>query len=131
VEVDVVAENWAGPARLMVQRLLAGASGDGGLSGLWSLAKAAQLATLRLALDPATDPDLAMTHAGMDIGEVLEELEWAHPDVRLLAVAVDLGEPPADPDTGREVIAALLVGPLDVVAAVLRAPMGSPPRRRC
>lgn len=67
-------QNWAEPARLMVERLLLD-SDTYGLSGLWSLAKAAQQATLRLALDPAADPDLSMTHTAMDLGEALEELE--------------------------------------------------------
>jgi hypothetical protein len=118
-----VTENWAGPSRAMVERLLLDAGADG-LAGLWSLAKAAQLATLRVALDPAADPDLSMTHAAMDLGELLEELEWVHPDARAGAVAVDLGDPPGDPAGCREVIAALLVGALEVAATVLRAPAG-------
>lgn len=123
VEVGVVTENWAEPARMMVQRLLLDAGPDG-LSGLWSLAKAAQQATLRLALDPAADPDLSMTHAGMDLGELLEELEWSHPAVPTLAAAVDLGDPPADPGACRDIIAFLLVGALEVTATILRAPAG-------
>ena len=78
-EVGVMTENWAEPARMMVERLLLDA-GASGLSGLWSLAKAAQQATLRLALDPAADPDLSMTHAGMDLGELLEACQAAGPD---------------------------------------------------
>ena len=73
-------QNWAEPARLMVERLVLDAGADG-LSRLWSLAKAAQRATLRLALDPCADPDLSMTHAAMDLGELLEEIEWADPAV--------------------------------------------------
>jgi len=107
----------------MVQRLLADASVHG-LTGVWSLAKAAQRATLRLALDPAADPDLSMTHAGMDLGELLEELEWSHPGIATCAVAVDLGGPPGDPVACREAIAALLMGALHVTAAVLRGPAG-------
>ena len=76
-----MAQNWAEPARLMVERLLLDVGADG-LSGLWSLAKAAQRATLRLALDPHADPDLSMTHAAMDLGELLEELEWSDPTCR-------------------------------------------------
>ena len=120
-----MAQNWAEPARLMVERLLLDGGGDG-LSGLWSLAKAAQRATLRLALDPWADPDLSMTHAAMDLGELLEELEWCDPAVVTRAVSVDLGDPPGDPVACRDVIAALLVGALAVTAAALRAP-GEPP----
>lgn len=60
----------------------------------------------------------------MDLGELLEELEWSHPAVPTLAVAVDLGDPPDDLAAGREAVAALLVGALDVAAAALRGPVG-------
>jgi hypothetical protein len=118
-----MAQNWAEPARLMVERLLLD-HGSGGLSGLWSLAKAAQQATLRVALDPHADPDLSMTHAAMDLGELLEELEWADPTVATLAVAVEMGHPPDDPEACRQAIASLLVGALELTAAALRAPAG-------
>ena len=118
-----MARNWTEPARLMVERLVFDGGGDG-LSGLWSLAKAAQRATLRLALDPSADPDLSMTHAAMDLGELLEELEWFDPAVVTRSVSVDLGDPPGDPVACRQVIASLLVGALEVTAAALRAPAG-------
>jgi MFS family permease len=38
-----------------------------------------------------------MTCAAMDLGELLEELEWADPAVPTEAVAVHLGDPPEDP----------------------------------
>ena len=123
LEVVLVTQNWADPARLMVQRLLLNVGSDR-LSGLWSLAKAAQQATLRLALDPYADPDLSMTHAAMDLGELLEELEWSDPAVASLAVAVDMGHPPGDPEACRQAIASLLVGALQLTAAALRAPAG-------
>jgi len=118
-----MARNWTEPARLMVERLVFDGGGDG-LSGLWSLAKAAQRATLRLALDPPADPDLSMTPAAMDLGELLEELEWFDPAVVTRSVSVDLGDPPGDPVACRQVIASLLVGALEVTAAALRAPAG-------
>jgi len=118
-----MARNWTEPARLMVERLVFDGGGDG-LSGLWSLAKAAQRATLRLALDPSADPDLSMTPAAMDLGELLEELEWFDPAVVTRSVSVDLGDPPGDPVACRQVIASLLVGALEVTAAALRAPAG-------
>jgi len=39
-------------------------------------------------------------------------------------VAVELGDPPGDPAVGREAIASLLVGALEMTAAALRAPVG-------
>lgn len=116
-------ESWTEPARLMVQHLVRD-PGVAGLPGLWSLAKAAQRAALLVALDPSADADLAMTQAAMDLGELLEELEWADPAIPSLAVAVDLGDPPDDPVACREAVAALLVGALEVAAAILRGPVG-------
>lgn len=121
LEVMVMPQNWAEPARLMVERLLLDA-GAHQLSGLWSLTKAAQQAALRLALDPAVDSDLSMTHAAMDLAEALEELEWSDPAICSVAVALDLDDPPAVPEECREVIASLLVGAFEVTAAALRAP---------
>ena len=116
-------QNWTEPARLMIERLVVDA-GAHELSGLWSLTKAAQQAALRLALDPAVDSDLSMTHAAMDLAEALEELEWSDPAICSVAVALDLGDPPEDSGQCREVIASLLVGALEVTAAALRAPAG-------
>jgi hypothetical protein len=116
-------QNWTWSARLMVERLLLDA-GAYELSGLWSLTKAAQQAALRLALDPAVDADLSMTHAAMDLAEALEELEWSDPAVAAGAVVLDLGEPPEYSGQCREVIASLLVGALETTAAALRAPEG-------
>jgi hypothetical protein len=70
------------------------------------------------------DSDLSMTHAAMDLAEALEELEWSDPAIAMLAVALDLGDPPAVPEECRAVIASLLVGALEVTAAALRAPAG-------
>jgi hypothetical protein len=42
-----------------------------------------------------------MTHAAMDLGELLEELEWSDPVVATRAVPVDLGDPPDDPVASR------------------------------
>jgi hypothetical protein len=115
-------DKWAEPARLMVERFVDAGAYE--LSGLWSLTKAAQQASLRLALDPAVDFDLSMTHAAMDLAEALDELEWSDPAVAAVAVALDLGDPPTVPKGCREVIASLLVGALEITAAALRAPTG-------
>lgn len=93
------------------------------LSGLWSLVRAAQQSTLCVALDPSADPDLSMTHAAMDLREVLEELEWAHPAVPMMAVAVDVGEPLSDLAACRDTIASLLRRALRA-AAIAPLPSG-------
>jgi hypothetical protein len=106
---------WTQPARVLVDGL------DGGFEGLWSLVFAAQHGALRLALDRGMDDDLSLTLAAMDLGEALEDLEWAHPDLPAVAVALDLGPVPADAVSDcRAAIAELLAGALDVAAEVLR-----------
>src|SRR5205809_531555 len=94
---------WSQPACLLVDRL------DHDFEGLWSLVYAAQHGALRLALDRQVDSDLSLTLAVMDLGEALEELEWAHPQLPAIAVAVDLGPVPDDsvPDC-RAAVAVLL-----------------------
>jgi hypothetical protein len=123
LEVVLDGRELGEPARLMVEQLVLDGGGDG-LSGIWSLAKAAQRATLGLAADPLADPDLSMTQAAMDLGELLEELEWSDPAVVTRSVSVDLGDPSDDPVACRLVVASLLVGALEVTAAALRAPAG-------
>ena len=106
---------WMQPARVLVDRL------DHGLAGLWSLTYAAQHGALRLALDRDVDGDLSLTLAAMDLGEALEDLEWAHPDLPTVAVAVDLGPVPADAVSDcRAALAVLATGGLDMAAEVLR-----------
>jgi hypothetical protein len=95
------------------------------LSGLWSLVIAAQQATLRIALDPSADSDLSMTHAAMDLREVLEELEWAHPAVPMLADAVKVGEPLSDLAAPQDTIASQLRQALQA-AAIAAVPPGNP-----
>ena len=87
-------QNRDKPARLTIEWLMREAEAAHDLSGLWPLIKAARQATLGFTLDPSADPDLSMTHAAIDLREVLEELEWAHPAVPM-AGAVDVGQTPA------------------------------------
>lgn len=94
------------------------------LAGLWSLVKAAQQATLRIALDPVAGTDLSMTHAAMDLREVLEELEWAHPGVPMMADVLDVGEPLSDQAARRDKIASLLQRALRA-AAIAPVPSGN------
>ena len=112
---------WTVPARVLVAQL------DRGIEGLWSLVYAAQVGALQLALgrglSGGADGDLALTLAAMDLGEAIEELEWHHPDLPVVAAAVDLG--PAPPDglaDCRLAVAELLVAALDQVAGLLRDP---------
>ena len=112
---------WTVPARVLVAQL------DRGIEGLWSLVYAAQVGALQLALcrglDGGADGDLALTLAAMDLGEAIEELEWHHPDLPVVAAAVDLG--PAPPDGLADchlAVAELLVAALGVVTDLLRDP---------
>jgi hypothetical protein len=122
LEVFSMTQNWDEPARLTIERLMLEAEAAHDLSGLWSLLKAAQQPTLRLAMNPLADPDLSMTHAAMDLREVLEELEWAHPAIPMMAVAVDVGEPANDLAGCRDAIAALLGRALQAATLALRVP---------
>jgi hypothetical protein len=101
-------QNWDEPDQTRSEWLMLEAEAAYDLCGLWSVVKAAQQATLRIALDPIADPDLSMTHAAMDLRELLEELEWAHPAVPMLADAVNVGDTPSDRAASRETIAAQL-----------------------
>jgi len=108
---------WTEPARVLVDRT------DHGLAGLWSLVFAAQHGALRLALDRHLDGDLSLTLAAMDLGEALEDLEWASPDLPAVAVAVDLGSVPVDAvGDCRVAIGVLLAGGLEMTAGLLRDP---------
>ena len=108
---------WVAPARTLVESL------DGGLPALWSLAYAAQRGTLLLAQQVGTDLDLSLTLAAMDLGEALEELEWAHPELPAVSVALDLGSLPGqDRGSCADAIGLLLAGGLEVAAQLLRDP---------
>jgi hypothetical protein len=87
-EVVAMSVLWTVPARVLVDRF------DDGVDALWSLVYAAQISILYLAVKPELDADLSLTQAVMDLGEALEELEWAHPDLPAHAVAVGLGPAP-------------------------------------
>jgi hypothetical protein len=100
-------QNWDEPDQTAIEWLMLEAEAAHDLSGLWSLVKAGQQATLRIVLDSIADPDLSMTHAAMDLREVLEELEWAHPAVPMMADTVDV-EPLGDLAMCRDTIASLL-----------------------
>jgi hypothetical protein len=108
MEVSSMTQNNDEPDQTAIAWLMLEAEAAHDLAGLWSLVKAAQQATLRIALDPVADPDLSMTHAAMDLREVLEELEWAHPGVSMMADTVDAGEPLSDLAACRDTIASLL-----------------------
>jgi hypothetical protein len=106
---------WIQPARALVVRF------DDGLDALWSLVYAAQIGILQLALRLELETDLALTQAAMDLGEAVEELEWAHPDLPAVAVAVDLGPPPPGAIADcRAALVVLLVAALDVTARLRR-----------
>jgi hypothetical protein len=57
-----------------------------------------------------------MTHAAMDLREVLEELEWAHPAVAMLAAGVNVADPLSDLAASRDTIASQLRQALQAAA---------------
>jgi len=116
---DHVTVSWTQAAEVLVRH------SDLGVEGVWTLTRAAQHALLTLALDARRDSDLSLTLASMDLGEVLEELEWADPDLPGRAATVDLGPTPSGGDGGcRAAVAVLLAGCLDTAACLLRDPCG-------
>jgi hypothetical protein len=62
VEVFSMTQNWGEPVRMTIEWMMFEAEAAHDPFRVWSLVKAAQQLTLRLALDPSTDPDLSMTH---------------------------------------------------------------------
>lgn len=80
-------------------------------AGVWSLLFAATKATFRLSLQMPLDLGAELAYAAMDSGEARDEVGWAHPDVPLAALAVDLG--PAGPSLDVAKTRAVIVGLLD------------------
>jgi len=68
--------------------------GVSGWAGVWSLVFAARGALVELAAIPGRDDDLALTYTGLDLANVLDDLE--HVDQFAPGVAVNLR--PADED---------------------------------
>jgi hypothetical protein len=66
-----------------------------------------------------------MTHAAMDLREVLEELEWAHPAVPMLADAVNVGDTSSDLAASRDRVASQLRQALQS-ATIAPVPTGNP-----
>jgi hypothetical protein len=60
------------------------------------------------------DVGAELAYAGMDICEARDEVAWAHPEVPLTAIAVDLG--PIGPVVDLPATTAVLVGLLDAAA---------------
>lgn len=79
--------------------------------GVWSLLYAAGKGTFRLSLQLPIDIGAELAYAGMDICEARDEVAWAHPEVPLTAIAVDLG--PIGPVVDLPATTAALVGLLD------------------
>ncbi len=79
--------------------------------GVWSLLYAAGKGIFRLSLQLPIDVGAELAYAGMDICEARDEVAWAHPEVPLTAIAVDLG--PIGPVVDLPATTAVLVGLLD------------------
>jgi len=66
------------------------------IAGVWSLTYAAELGALRLALLPGADDDFALTAAAADLGDAVDALEHAVPDLPRTGPVVDFGDAPLD-----------------------------------
>ena len=80
-------------------------------AGVWSLLFAAPKATFRLSLLVPLDLGAELAYAAMDSGEARDEVGWAHPDIPMTAIAVDLGAAGPGPDV--PATCAVIVGLLD------------------
>lgn len=81
---------WTGPARHLQ------ASVEVSVGGAWSLTYTAEIGALRLAALPGADEDFALTAAAGDLGDAVDALETALPDLPSTALVVDLGDAPLD-----------------------------------
>jgi hypothetical protein len=79
--------------------------------GVWSLLYAAGKGAFRLSLQLPLGPGAELAYAAMDICEARDEVSWAHPEVPMTAIAVDLGA--VGPVVDVQAAAAVLVGLLD------------------
>lgn len=86
-------------------------------AGVWSLLFAATKATFRLSLQVPLDLGAELAYAALDTGEARDEVGWAHPEVPMTAIAVDLG--PAGPGLDVRASCAVIVGLLDGALARL------------
>ena len=100
-------------------------------AGVWSLLFAATKATFRLSLLVPLDLGAELAYAAMDSGEARDEVGWAHPDVPLAALAVDLGPASQSLDVAatRAVIVSLLDGALDRLTTLGAADCASSDRQ--
>jgi hypothetical protein len=86
--------------------------------GVWSLLYAAGKGAFRLSLQLPLGPGAQRASAAMDICEARDEVSWAHPEVPMTAIAVDLGT--VGPVVDVQATAAALVGLLDAAFDRLR-----------
>lgn len=91
---------------------------EDGWAGVWSLLFVATKATFRLSLQVPLELGAELAYAAMDSGEARDEVGWAHPEVPLAALAVDLGPASQSLDVAesRAVIVGLLDGALHRLA---------------
>lgn len=86
-------------------------AGSEHLADVWTLAYAAERATLRLAAAPGAEGEVRWTETAVELSAALAELERADPSLPGVAAAVDLGHPV--PNSGSD------AG--DIVARLIRA----------
>lgn len=79
------------------------------LAGVWTLAYAAERATLRLAAGLGAEDEVRWTETAVELSAALAELERADPSLPGVAAAVDLGRPvPNSGSDAGEVVARVI-----------------------
>ena len=108
---------WTGPAEPLRART------QTTIAGVWSLTYTAELGALRLAQLPGADEDLALTTAAADLGDAVEALEAAVPDLPRTGLVVDFGDAPLDEiQACRTALAGLIVSALTTLGQAASHP---------
>ncbi|HEY3549224.1 MAG TPA: hypothetical protein VGK17_24370 [Propionicimonas sp.] len=91
--------------------------------GIWSLLYAAGKGTFHLSLQLPIAVAAELAYAAMDICQARDEVGWAHPEVPITAIAVDLGPlgPVVDLPTTGAVLVDLLTAALDRLTLLAEA----------
>ena len=108
---------WTGPAETLRART------QTTIAGVWSLTYTAELGALRLAQLPGADQDYALATAAADLGDAVEALEAAVPDLPRTGLVVDFGQAPLDEiQACRTALAGLVVSALTTLGQAASQP---------
>ena len=122
LEDTVTVGAWTRPAEHLR------ASVQATIAGVWTLTHTAELGALRLALLPGADDDLALTTAAADLGDAVDALEHAVPDLPRTGVVVDFGDAPLDEvQACRTALAGLILSALATLGHAVTHPVPGTP----